>query len=244
MQKTLASIMLLSSTLMAMRANARADTPAVTSTNPTPLIPDPATPPPTPRWTLGLRLGWHGMAQNRGANGPGQERPYDAIFSGRRRLMPRLELARDIWTGFGTLAIATSAGFTRATARALPIGTSPNEGRSTDVTRLTILPLSSSLVWRADFGQSRDAPLSIVPYARLGLDCFLWAANGNPGLKKGAALGWHAGAGLAVSSNLIGRSLAPAVFIELTRSDMTKFKKGDALQFGDTTLFAGVLFRF
>jgi hypothetical protein len=175
-------------------------------------------------------------------------RPFAETFGSSRRLMSALELDRHVLHRGGTWAVGVGIGYTRATAAAFAADL---KTRSGDTTALRLIPLSASLVYRADLLRERGSPL--VPYAKLGLDCALWRlSDSSRAAVDDRTLGWHAAAGvtldLAILDPEAGRSLdletginQMSAFFEVARASLDGFGAGSALHVGDTTWFAGLM---
>ncbi len=163
--------------------------------------------------------------------------------------MMQLEIDRQVLHRGGTLAVGVGVGYFRATAASLAADLKTRTG---DQTGLRLIPLSASLVYRADTLRERfGSPL--VPYAKAGLDCALWrASNTARPSTDGKTLGWHAAAGVTLdlafvdpeSARTLDRDTGVnqiAVFFEVARAALDGLGSGAALHVGDTTWFAGLM---
>jgi len=177
-------------------------------------------------------------------------RPYQQIFSSSRHLLTSLEIDRQVSQRGGTWAIGLGAGHFNVTAAALSADLS---SRSGDQTGLRLIPLSASLVYRADDLRRRlGSPL--VPYAKAGLDCTFWRMSdtSQPDI-SGHTFGWHAAAGVtfdlmsldAESAETMRRESGVqqiAIFGEYALYRLDGFGSASALHVGDATWLAGIMF--
>jgi hypothetical protein len=176
-------------------------------------------------------------------------RPFAEVFSSSKRLMTQLEVDRQLLRWGGTWALGVGAGYYHATAAAL---TADLQARSGDATGLRLVPLSASLVYRADPLRERfGSPL--IPYAKAGLDCTFWQATQTAKADtNGRTLGWHVAAGVAFDLAVFDPEAAQtmdresgvnqtALFFELARYRLDGFGSDTALRVGDTTWLAGLM---
>jgi hypothetical protein len=210
-----------------------------------------SSPVPAPRgWNLELRFGpYRPDVDSEFANRGQSARPYEQIFSSSRHLMMQLEIDRQISHRAGTWAVGVGAGYFSVNAAAL---SGDLQSRSGDETGLRLVPLSASLVYRAE-GLRRRFGSPVVPYAKAGLDCTLWRITdtSEPNI-DGRTFGWHAAAGItfdltsldAESAETLARESGVhqlALFGEATLYRLDGFGSGSALHVGDTTWFAGLM---
>ncbi|HEY2901676.1 MAG TPA: MXAN_2562 family outer membrane beta-barrel protein [Polyangia bacterium] len=208
--------------------------------------------PPSPRrWNVELRFGpYRPAVDSEFAERNNNDQPYATEFGPRRRLMSQLELDRQLSHAGGTWALGISAGYFRATAAALE----PDlRTRSGDQTALRLIPLSVSLVYRADWLlEKQNVPL--VPYAKAGLDCGLWSTSDTSpaAALSGRTLGWHTAAGVALALDFIDPADARAMdqetgvnhtslFFEFTRVSLDGLGGSQQMHLGDTTWLAGLM---
>ena len=92
-------------------------------------------------------------------------RPYAQVFSSARHLLFQIEVDRHVSHRGGTWAIGANAGYMHASAAALAADLITRTG---DETSLTLLPLSLSLVYRADVLRSFESVGLII---RNGIVC-------------------------------------------------------------------------
>src|SRR5690606_25575155 len=115
-----------------------------------------------------LRFGRYVPDADEGVEGT----PFADVFGGSSRYYGGLELS---WQALripyvGTFGPGFGIGYTRATAKAL---LESGEGRSSQPTSLTIIPMYVVGVLRAD-ELSRRTPVPLVPYAKLGVGYAIW----------------------------------------------------------------------
>jgi hypothetical protein len=163
--------------------------------------------------------------------------------------MTAVEIDRQVSHRGGTWALGVGAGYFNVTAAALSGDLS---SRSGDETGLRLIPLSASLVYRAD-DLRRHFRSPLVPYAKSGLDCTLWRITdtSQPNV-DGRTFGWHAAAGVtfdlasldAESAESLARESGIhqlALFGEYALYRLDGFGSGSALHVGDATWFAGLM---
>jgi hypothetical protein len=211
-----------------------------------------ASPPPeSPRaWNLELRFGpYYPDVDSELADRGQTARPFEEVFSSKKRLMAGLELDRQLSRRGGTWALGVAAGYYKATASALA---ADHVTRTGDETSLRIIPLSVLAVYRADPLRRLGSPL--VPYAKLGLGCAVWTVGGTAkgSSEWGRTLGWNAAAGVSLDLTSIDPDGARAmdvetginqfaVFVEVARAAYDGFGSSSVLRVGDTTWLAGLM---
>ena len=216
-------------------------------------------------WALELRFGPYLPNVDSEFTGPAADRPHRRYFGGKQRIMSQVEVDYQFFRGFGSAAIALSAGQFREKARAFAetsAGAVLDE-RSSDTTTLTLYPLAVSLVYRLDV-TARRLNIPLVPYGKIGLGYTIWrVTDGNgvvartqpSGRGRGGTPGWHAAAGLSLELDFLdpgaARELDTGVgvnhtylFIEGAHYDASGFGRGKTLDVGDTTWVAGLMFEF
>ncbi len=148
-------------------------------------------------WNMELRFGpYYPDVDSELADRGQSARPFEEVFSSKKRLMAGLEIDRQLSHRGGTWAIGFGVGYYKATASALAVD---HVTRTGDETSLRIIPLSLAAVYRADLLRTRlGSPL--VPYAKLGLGCALWSVNdtASSASTSGQTLGWNAAAGVSL----------------------------------------------
>jgi len=208
---------------------------------------------PSPRgWNLELRFGpYRPDVDSEFAARGSDARPYAQVFSSARHLLFQIEVDRHISHRHGTWAVGANAGYTHASAAALAQDLTTRTG---DETSLTLLPLSLSLVYRADFLRE-VAGVGLIPYAKAGVDCTFWriANTARSGTTDGKTLGWHGALGLALdlasfdpdAARVMDRESGvnqTAIFFEVARYALDGFGSGSVLHVGDTTWMGGLMF--
>jgi hypothetical protein len=201
------------------------------------------------RWTLGLGFGPYRPAIDEELAG---QQPFADTFGSSRRLMSTLELDRHLSHRYGTWALGGRAGYYHSSAAAWA---ADGKTRSGDETTLTLVPLSVSLIYRADLPQLVEwSPL--IPYAKVGLDYARWSTGRSNGASQsGWTPGWHASVGLLLDlSCLDARSLRSlkqesgigglALFIEWNNGAVDGLGKRGRLHVGDKTWLAGLAVDF
>jgi len=204
-------------------------------------------------WNVELRFGpYRPDVDSEFADRGQSARPYAQIFSSSQHLMMQLEIDRQLSHWAGTWAVGVGVGYFNVTAAAL---SADSQSRSGDETSLRLIPLSASVVYRADLLRRRyHSPL--VPYAKGGLDCSFWRISdtSQPDF-DGHTFGWHAAAGITLDLSPLDPEAAEslrresgvdqiALFGEAAYYRLDNFGSGSALRVGDTTWFAGVMLEF
>lgn len=208
---------------------------------------------PSPRhWNLELRFGpYRPDVDSEFAARGSDARPYAQLFSSARHLLFQVEVDRHISHRYGTWAIGVNAGYTHASAAALANDLTTRTG---DETALTLLPLSVSLVYRADFLRAVEG-VGLIPYAKAGLDCTFWriADTARSATTEGKTLGWHGALGVSLDLASLDPDAASvmdresgvnqtAIFFEVARYALDGFGSDSVLHVGDTTWLGGLMF--
>ena len=207
--------------------------------------------PSTRAWNFELRFGpYRPDVDSEFADRGSTARPYEQIFSNSNRLMTQIEVDRHLSHRGGTWAVGIAAGYFRVTAAALATDL---QTRSGDETALRLIPLSASLVYRADTLRERYR-FPLVPYAKAGLDCTFWQATdtSKAGGADGKTTGWHGAVGLSFDLASLDPDAArsmdseagvnqTAVFFEVAHYGLDGFGSDSVLHLGDTTWFAGLM---
>jgi hypothetical protein len=187
--------------------------------------------------------------------------PYADYFTNDRHLLSQVEAAYEIWQKIGTVSLGLSAGYFTVS------GPAPNADHSgtlsADKSTLMVVPVSVSAIYRFDYYLVRD-DFPLVPHAKLGLDWDYWqitdgngeiAIDSMGGRGRGATLGWHAAAGLAVVIDKLDPDAAKdfdtelgvnhsALVFEYGHYDVSGLGQSDRLHVGDTTWTLGLWFEF
>ena len=189
--------------------------------------------------------------------------PYESIFGQESATLFGFHTDRQLWQGFGSLAIGVGARYGSVSGRAqLEDGTS-----SDDTTELHLLPLTTSLVYRLDVLQERlNVPL--VPYGKAGLNCTLWwilngrgevanswGSDGEGHTGSGSTLGWFASGGIQLHLDFFDSEMATEfdtesgvnnsyLFAEYTMSEVNDFGSAESLELSSDHLSFGLMFEF
>ncbi len=194
-----------------------------------------------------------------GGNPPFQ--PYQQYYGDSQHLMTKIELDYQFWHRFGSIAAGVGLGYFSVTGTA-PVanGTGAASG---DQSQLKIVPVTLSAVYRFDYLlETKNIP--VVPYGKLGLDWDYWqntdgngdiATDGHGGNGRGATLGWHAAAGIALVLDMLDPDAAhdfdldvgvnhTALTFEYFHSDISGLGESNRLHLGDTSWTLGLLLEF
>lgn len=208
---------------------------------------------PSPRhWNLELRFGpYRPDVDSEFAERGSAARPYAQVFSSARHLLFQVEVDRHVSHRYGTWAIGANAGYMHASAAALAADLTTRTG---DETALTLLPLSLSLVYRADFLRELEG-VGLIPYAKGGLDCTFWRISdtARSATTEGKTLGWHGALGVSLDLASFDPDAArgmdresgvnqTAIFFEVARYALDGFGSDAVLHLGDTTWLGGLMF--
>ena len=197
-----------------------------------------------PEWSFELGISLYRPAID--AEFAGGAHPYADTFGNSRHLMSETEIDRYLGRRFGTWGLGLRAGYYKATAAALLVdGT-----RSGDETGLRLIPISFSLLYRAnEIPGLKSVPL--IPYLKAGLDGVFWTASKTASASKtGFSPGWHAAAGMSFGLNRLGNGVIHegaladpcALFFEWDYAAINGLGFGGAMHVGDSTWFAGLMF--
>jgi len=198
-----------------------------------------------PDWGFELGISFYRPAvDSEFGNGP---HPFADTFSSARHVLTEGELDRYLVHRFGTWGVGLRAGYYKVTGAAfLADGT-----RSGDDTSLRLIPLSLSLLYRAD-GLAGLQEVPLIPYVKAGLDGVTWTATstGDSASHSGFTPGWHAAAGVALGLKFLGvGNLNPgalpdpfALFFEWDYAAINGLGLSGKLHVGDNIWFAGAVF--
>jgi hypothetical protein len=211
------------------------------------------------RFALEIRLGPYRPNIDSEFDGTGRT-PFRDYFGTSRRLMTQVEFDYQFYQGMGTAAVGLGVGYFSATGHNLledPVG-----GVSADTSKLKLIPISLSGVYRFDVLFERYK-VPLVPYGKLGLDYVMWfITNGNGetphaggGVGRGGTLGWHAAVGLQLVLDFFEPDTARQLdtetgvnhthlFVELGHWNVSGFGQSGKLHVGDTTWMTGLLVEF
>jgi hypothetical protein len=213
--------------------------------------PSPASTPSPRQWNLQLGFGPYLPAVDGEFADRGQAaRPFEQVFSSSKRLMTTLEIDRQLLHWNGSWSLGVGAGYYRVSASSLA---ADHLTRTGDTTALRLIPLSLSVVYRADqLHESSGFPL--VPYARAGVDCGLWSISdtAKTASMSGSTFGWHAAAGVTLDLSFLDPEAARtmdqemgvnqfALFFEVAHTALDGFGSGSVLHLGDTAWLAGLM---
>jgi hypothetical protein len=191
--------------------------------------------------------------------------PLRDTFGSSNRVLYQLEIAYDLWQGFGNVGLGAGLGYFRESAKAFVAdsnGVSTGE-RSADNTSLRLLPISLLAIYRFDV-LALQWHVPIVPYVKVGLNYTLWkVTDGNGDVARlasgdggsGGTLGWQATAGLAlqldsldpISMHLLDDETGlnhVYLFWDYSHIDASGLGLGRRLHVGDDTWSAGLLVEF
>jgi len=202
-------------------------------------------------WNVELRFGpYYPDVDSELADRGQSARPFEQVFSSKKRLMAGLEIDRQLSHRGGTWAIGFGVGYYKATASALAVD---HVTRTGDETSLRIIPLSLAAIYRADLLRTRLG-FPLVPYAKVGLGCALWSVDdtARSASTSGQTLGWNAAAGVSLDLSFIDPEGAHtmdmetgvnqlAIFFEVAHSALDGFGSSSALRVGDTTWLGGLM---
>lgn len=187
--------------------------------------------------------------------------PYQLIFGSGSKLLSQADFEYQFLHTHGTLGVGLSAGYFSATGKARLADYSGAE--SNDDSRLRLIPLAASLVYRFSVLNDRYG-IPFAPYAKAGFDYVIWAVNdgngrivsdGNNGKARGATLGWHGTLGLSLVLDFMDPDAAHEfdsdtgvnhthLFFEYTKATVNGLGEAHKLRVGDTTWNMGLLFEF
>ena len=189
--------------------------------------------------------------------------PYADTFADDSPLLVGFHGDRQIWQGFGTLAVGMGARYGSVSGAArLEDGT-----ESSDSTELHLLPLTLSVVYRLDEAATHwNIPL--VPYGKAGLGYTIWwvlngrdevanswGADGEGHTGSGGTLGWFASGGLQLLLDFFASDMAiefdtesgvnnSYLFAEYTMSEVNDFGSGESMDLSSEHLSFGMMFEF
>lgn len=200
-----------------------------------------------PEYALELGLSWYRPAIDQEFQDLNDSyHPFADTFGGSRRPLWEMELDRYLVHRFGTWGVGVRVGYYKVTASAfLADGT-----RSGDETALRLIPISPSLIYRAN-GLPGLRLVPLIPYAKLGLDATSWSVTTTGRAShSGLSMGWHAAAGVMLGfdwlggrpSSLEGIADPCALFFEWDYAQVKGLGLSKSLDVGDNIWFAGLMF--
>jgi len=187
------------------------------------------------------------------------KQPFSEVFGTSQRLMSKFEYDYEFFTGFGALAVGGSIGYSQFKGHGL-LATGE---KSSDTTKLHLLPLSLDLIYRFDWlWQKHKVPF--VVYAKGGIDCYVWwVTNGVGDISKssdgkkgrGATFGGHLSLGAAFVLNSLAPGMAQTfdvemgvkttlLFAEYVFSWIDDFGSKKSWDLGSRTFLVGIAFEF
>jgi hypothetical protein len=187
------------------------------------------------------------------------KQPFKDIFGGSQRLMSRLEFDYEFFTGFGVAAVGATVGYSQFKGK----GLLASGEKSGDSTTMHLLPLSLDLIYRFDWLWQRHK-VPFVPYAKGGIDCYVWwvtngvgdVARASGGARgRGATFGGHATVGLSFVLDALAPQMAQTfdvemgvnntmIFVEYVFSWVDDFGSSRSWDLGSRTFLAGLAFEF
>lgn len=221
--------------------------------------PPPITPPESPiHAVIGLDFGQYKPSIDKEFAGPG---PYETMF-GSGGLLSELSLQWHVYQGIGKVSVGGSLGFFNKKGYAF------NESgeASADKTKLMIVPLRLSAIYRFDYLQDRfNVPFVIA--VKLGLDYSFWnvknagkIADGASGagdvlVGRGGTAGWHYGISLYFWLNWLAPAMAASfdgstgvnnsyLYAEFLSTHMNNFGGKDSWNLSDNIFKFGIAFEF
>lgn len=187
------------------------------------------------------------------------KQPFRDIFGTSQRLMTKLEFDYEFFTGFGIAAVGASLGYSQFKGK----GLLASGERAGDTTKMHLLPLSLDLIYRFDWlWQKHKVPF--VPYAKGGIDCYVWwvtdgvgdVARASDGARgRGATFGGHVSVGLSFVLDSLAPGMAQTfdvemgvnntmIFAEYVFSWVDDFGSSKSWDLGSRTFLAGLAFEF
>ncbi len=219
----------------------------------------------SPRWgSFELSLGGWRPRIDQEFNGAAT--PWGDAFGPSRALVFRVDAAKMVYEGYGTVYVGFGAGYGEKYGK----GYYPADlggGPSGDSTAFKVIPARLTATYRFDYLSNQYRWFPIAPYARLSLDHYFWwttngagntstAANGRTG--RGGTNGWSASLGIALDLNAIDPGLGREMdrdtginhtylFVDFTHSWIKDFGSSTSWDLSDDRTFAisgGILFAF
>jgi hypothetical protein len=191
----------------------------------------------------------------------GRSTPYDTAFGGGRGLMFRFDVAKSLFTDFGSLEAGLGGGYFEKYGHGLVSTTGAISG---DSTALKVLPLRASLTYRFDL-LARLYGVPLVPYGRASLDRYQWwvlngagsTANANGIGGSGGTNGYSFSGGVAFLLDFLDQGVArdmdrdlgindTYLFVDFAKSFITDFGSSKSWNLSDerVTISGGLMFVF
>jgi hypothetical protein len=191
----------------------------------------------------------------------GQVTPYQTAFGSARGLMFRFDVAKSLFTEFGSLEAGIGAGYFERYGKGVVSTTGLRAG---DNTAFKVLPLRASLTYRFDY-LAREYNIPLVPYGRASLDRYQWwvlngagdtaSANGAGG--SGATNGYSFSGGMAILLDFLDQGVArdmdrdvgindTYLFVDFSKSFINDFGASRSWNLSDdrVTVSGGIMFVF
>ncbi len=213
----------------------------------------------SPRWgSFELRLS--GYLPNVDSEFHGTAHPFADAFGNSRSLMFRAEVARSLFTQWGTLDLGVGAGYWSKSGKGLLQDGTP----SADETALKIIPISVSLTYRFDLTVEKLG-IPLVPYVRLSFLRYQWWVTNGAGdtptshgaSGSGATNGYSFTGGIAFLLDFLDEQLAREMdndtginhtylFVDVTKFFVSNFHSATSWDLSDNqpVLTGGILFVF
>ena len=187
------------------------------------------------------------------------KKPWNDTFGGGSFLMTQLEFDWEFFKTVGVLAVGGTIGYAQAKGHGLlSDGTA-----STDTTKMHLMPLSLSIIYRFDY-LVQKFKFPFVPVVKGGLDAYLWwvmngvgsvskAPDGTSG--KGITFGGHATVGLMFQLDALAPMMAQTLdqeigvnnsylFAEYTWNWIDDFGSNKSIDLSSRNFLAGIAFEF
>jgi hypothetical protein len=138
--------------------------------------------------------------------------PYQKTFGNGMMLLAELEIERQLWQRFGSIAVGVSGGYTEKYGHAIADATGATTGEAVS---LQLIPIKLLAIYRFDWLQQKYG-IPLVPFAKFGLAATYWwaskggqletAADGTTG--RNISWGVAGAAGLAFLLDILDPRLA------------------------------------
>lgn len=187
--------------------------------------------------------------------------PYLDAFGAKQMFLTELQFDRQFYNGFGTAAVGFHVGLMNVQ------GTSINADgtESVDKTKLNLVPLRLSLVYRFD-PLAVDLDIPLVPVFKVGLDYYVWWVNSGDNIATyddgdkvdnaiGGTLGWHASMGVyllldwfdEISADILLFDFGIAntyLFADFVVYNINDFGSEDSFDFSEQNAMFGIAFEY
>lgn len=187
---------------------------------------------------------------------------YDTYFGNKTPIMLELEYDRQFWRGVGSFAAGVSVGYAGVKGKSV---TESGE-KSTDKTRLRLIPIRLMAIYRFDYLHTRfKVPLAFV--VKGGLDYYFWFASSTGGVSdaenasgdlidgKGGTAGFHGAFAIHFLLDFLAPNMASGfqgnvgvdntyLFAELLVARVNDFGSKKSWNLSETTALFGLAFEF